>query len=280
MIFRMAVAALLLSSVSAAQTPKPMYALVPLGHGENGDWAFLRFYQHDNAELKLDGDRVVFLGDSITQAWAQEAFIAGNAHYVGRGISGQTTQQMVVRFRADVIALKPLLVHIMAGTNDVAGNNGPESDADIEGAIESMVELALANRIKVVLASIPPAADFEWHPGLNPAPRIRQLNAWIKSYASRTGIGYVDYWPALATESGAMKANLSMDGVHPNSQGYKAMQFLTEAAIQSALRKPLGKVGGCEYPQFDRPAALSSDFTFQGNSASSSAAVIASGRCS
>jgi lysophospholipase L1-like esterase len=145
---------------------------------------------------------------------------------------------MVVRFRADVIALKPLLVHIMAGTNDVAGNNGPERDMEIEGAIESMVELAL-------LAAIPPAVDFDWHPGLNPAPRIRQLNAWIKSYASRTGVEYVDYWPALATESGAMKSNLSMDGVHPNSQGYKAMQSLTEAAIQSALDKRM-VVSNCD----------------------------------
>jgi lysophospholipase L1-like esterase len=242
MIFRIAVAAVLLGNISVAQAPPP--TLVPPGHGESGDWALLSFYRHDNAALKLDRDRIVFLGDSITQAWTREPLFAGNAHYVGRGISGQTTQQMVVRFRADVIALKPLLVHIMGGTNDVAGNDGPESDADIEGALESMVELALANRIKVVLASIPPAIDFEWHPGLNPAPRIRQLNAWIKSYASRTGIGYVDYWPALATEGGAMKANLSMDGVHPNSQAYNAMQSLTEAAIKSALHKPLGKVCG------------------------------------
>jgi lysophospholipase L1-like esterase len=246
MMFRTAVAALLLSSFSVAQTAPPVYALAPPGHGENGDWAFLSFYRHDNAELKRDNSRVVFLGDSITQAWAQEPFIAGNAHYVGRGIGGQTTQQMVVRFRADVIALKPVLVHIMAGTNDVAGNNGPESDADIEGGIQSMVELALASRIKVVLASIPPAADFEWHPGLKPALRIRQLNAWIKSYANCTGIGYVDYWLALATESGAMKSNLSMNAAHPNSQGFKAMQSLTEAAIQSALGKPLSKVRGCE----------------------------------
>ena len=192
-------------------------------------------YRHDNAELKPDKSRVVFLGDSITELWAKEPFIAGNAHYVGRGISGQTTLQMVVRFRADVIALKPLLVHIMAGTNDIAGNNGPESDSDIEGAIESMVELALANHIKVVLASIPPAADYDWHPGLNPTPRIRRLNVWIKAYANRTGVGYVDYWPVLATENGALKSNLSIDGVHPNSQGYKAMQMLTEAAIQSIV---------------------------------------------
>jgi len=239
MIFRITALAWFLSSASVAQTSSPVYAVAPNGHGENGDWAFLSRYRHDNAGLKPDISRVVFLGDSITQAWAQESFIAGNPHYLGRGISGQTALQMVVRFRADVIALKPQLVHIMAGTNDVAGNNGPESDTDIEGAIESMVQLALANHIKVVLGSIPPAADFTWHPGLNPAPRIRRLNTWIKSYASRAGVGYVDYWPALANESGGVKSNLSMDGVHPNSQGYKAMQTLTEAAIQSALGKPL-----------------------------------------
>ena len=109
-----------------------------------------------------------------------------------------------------------------------------------------MVELARANRIKVVLASIPPAADFEWYPGLKPIPRLRRLNAWLKSYAGKVGIGYVDYWPALAAESGAMKSDMSMDGVHPNSQGYEAMRPLTEAVIQSALGKPLRKVNGCE----------------------------------
>jgi lysophospholipase L1-like esterase len=235
MIFRSAVVALFVSSASVAQTSSPVYPVEPAGHGENGDWAFLSRYRHDNNALKPDNSRVVFLGDSITQAWAEEPFIAGNPHYVGRGVGGQTALQMVVRFRADVIDLKPLLVHIMAGTNDIAGNNGPESDAEIEGAIESMVELALANRIKVVLASIPPAADFAWHPGLNPTPRIRRLNAWIKSYASRIGVEYVDYWPALATEGGSMKPNLSVDGVHPNSLGYMAMQSVTEAAIRLAL---------------------------------------------
>jgi lysophospholipase L1-like esterase len=226
---------LVLSFASTAQSSTSLYALAPPGHGENGDWAFLSRYRENNARLKPDVSRVVFLGDSITEAWAQDPFISENAHYVGRGIGGQTTQQMLLRFRADVIELKPALVHIMAGTNDVAGNNGPEIDSDIEGAITSMVELALANRIRVVLASIPPAADFEWHPGLNPASRIRRLNAWMKSYASRVGVGYVDYWPVLATDSGAMKPNLSPDGVHPNSQGYEAMKAVARAAIESSL---------------------------------------------
>jgi lysophospholipase L1-like esterase len=235
MIFRSAALLVFVSGVSFAQTSPPLYALAPPGHGENGDWAFFARYRRDNASLKSDSSRVVFLGDSITEAWARGPFISGNSHYVGRGISGQTAPQVLVRFRTDVIALKPQLVHIMAGTNDIAGNNGPESDEEIESAVQSMVELALVNHIKVVLASIPPAAEYQWHPGLKPVPRIRRLNDWIKSYAKLTGIGYVDYWPALATESGAMKSNLSTDGVHPNSQGYKEIQPLTQAAIESAL---------------------------------------------
>jgi lysophospholipase L1-like esterase len=227
---------LLLCAIGVAQPASPVsvYALAPPEHGENGDWAFLSRYRQENAALKPDTSRVVFLGDSITENWAQEPFIAGNPHYVCRGIGGQTTQQMLVRFRADVIELQPGLVHIMAGTNDVAGNNGPESDADIEDAIESMVELARAHHIRVVLASIPPAADFEWHPGLEPSLRIQRLNSWIKSYASQQGIAYVDYWPALATEKGTMKSTLSIDGVHPNPQGYSAMQHIAQAALESA----------------------------------------------
>jgi len=238
MILRTTAIALILCGASVAQTPSPQYPLEPPGHGENGDWAFFSRFREQNAALAADPLRVVFFGDSITEGWGHVPFIAGNAHYVARGIGGQTTLQLLVRFRADVIDLKPTLVHIMAGTNDVAGNNGPESDTDIEAAIQSMVELALYHHIKVLLASIPPAIDFSWHPGLNPAARIRRLNGWIKSYATRVGVGYVDYWPALATEAGAMKSTLSVDGVHPNARGYKAMQPLAMAAIQSSLGKP------------------------------------------
>jgi lysophospholipase L1-like esterase len=125
----------------------------------------------------------------------------------------------------------------MAGTNDVAGNNGPENDGDIESAIASMVDLALANHIRVLLASVPPAADFRWHPGLNPSPRIRRINAWLESYAKQKNVVYVDYSPALATGDGAMKPDLSSDGVHPNAKGYSEMQTLAERAINSALAK-------------------------------------------
>jgi lysophospholipase L1-like esterase len=122
----------------------------------------------------------------------------------------------------------------MGGTNDLAANNGPESDEEIEGALASMAELARANHIKVVLASIPPAADFAWHRGSKPIPRLLKINAWLKAYASRTGIGYVDYWPVLAAEDGSMKAGCSPDGVHPNSECYHAMQPLTLDAIAGA----------------------------------------------
>ena len=175
------------------------------------------------------------MGDSITEAWAREPLFAENPNFVGRGLSGQTTLQMLVRFRADVIDLKPAVVHIMGGTNDLAGNNGPESDNEIEGALMSMVELARANQIKVVLASIPPAADFAWHPGSKPIPRLLRLNAWLKSYASRVGVVYVDYWPVLAAQDGSMKESCSADGVHPNSGCYQAMRSLTVAAVAAAL---------------------------------------------
>jgi lysophospholipase L1-like esterase len=230
MIPRIAALALALAgacSCAAATTSPPPCAT---------DWANFSRYREANAALTRDASRVVFMGDSITDAWAKEALFTDHPHFVGRGISGQTTQQMLVRFRADVIDLKPAVVHIMAGTNDVAGNNGPESDTEIEDAIASMVELARTNHIDVVLASIPPAADFPWRPGLEPLPRIRRLNTWLKSYAGRVGVTYVDYWAPLAADDGSLKSSFSSDGVHPNSGGYEAMKPFTLAAVESALK--------------------------------------------
>jgi acyl-CoA thioesterase I len=203
----------------------------------SGDWAALNHYREANAALKPDNSRVVFMGDSITENWAREPRFAANPHFVGRGVSGQTTQQMLVRFRADVIDLRPAVVHIMGGTNDVAENTGPETDAEIQDAIASMVQLALANHIKVLLASIPPAADIPWRPGLTPAPRISRLNAWIRAYAREVGVRYVDYWSVMATADGAMKAGLADDGLHPNSAGYAVMEPVMLAAV-SSLRAP------------------------------------------
>ncbi len=195
-----------LSAPSPAASAAP-----PVGQGTDGDWAFVARYRAANQALLsgagagADGRRVVFMGDSITEGWAREPFIRDNPDYVGRGIAGQTAPQMLVRFRADVVALRPALVHIMAGTNDIAHNTGPETPAEIEGYIRSMVELALANHIKVVLASIPPARDFYWHRGLEPAAQIRALNGWLREYAAHRGLAYIDYWSVMATDDGAMK---------------------------------------------------------------------------
>lgn len=209
----------------------------PVGQGENGDWAWLARYRAANQQLagKADPRRVVFMGDSITEGWADQPFIRGNRHFVCRGISGQTAPQMLVRFRSDVIALKPAAVHIMAGTNDIAENNGPETEDEMFGAIVSMAELARANGIKVVVGSVPPAADFSWHHGLNPAPKIIALNARLRAYAASHGFAYADYWRAMATADGAMKPEYSPDGVHPNAGGYAAMRPIAEAAIAQAL---------------------------------------------
>jgi lysophospholipase L1-like esterase len=213
-------------------------AAVPVGQGEGGDWAWLAHYRAANQALagKPDPRRVVFMGDSITEGWAKESFIGANHHFVGRGISGQTAAQMLVRFRADVIALKPAVVHIMGGTNDVAENQGPETQDETFGYIVSMVELARANHIRVVLASVPPAADFPWRKGLAPAPKIRALNARLRAYAAHHGLAYADYWSAMATRDWAMKPQYSGDGVHPNTAGYAAMRPIAEAAIAKALR--------------------------------------------
>jgi acyl-CoA thioesterase I len=226
-----------------AQQPTPAStapATPPVGQGTNGDWAFIGRYRDANPQLIAASapGRVVFMGDSITEGWARQPFINDNPSYVGRGISGQTAPQMLVRFRSDVIALKPAIVHIMAGTNDVAQNTGPETPGETEGYIKSMVELALANKIKVVLASIPPAKEFYWHRGLEPALQIRALNDWLKQYAASRGLAYIDYWSVLAASDGGMNPQYSADGVHPNAEGFEAMRPLAKAAIEKALRQP------------------------------------------
>jgi len=209
---------------------------VPVGQGENGDWANVGHYRSANRALiaRADPRRLVFIGDSITEGWAGQPFIKGNRHFIGRGISGQTTPQMLVRFRSDVIALKPSVVHIMGGTNDIAQNTGLETIDEILGYIASMTELARAGGIRVVLASVPPASDFPWHHGLQPAPKISALNARLQAYAARRGIAYADYWRVLATPEGGMKRQYSEDGVHLNAAGYDAIRPVAEAAIARA----------------------------------------------
>ena len=204
------------------------------------DWADLSRYRDANAALgapRAGEERVVFMGNSITEGFAPLFGALFPAKpYIGRGISGQTTPQMLVRFRQDVIALQPKVVVILAGTNDIAGNTGATTLEAIEANISSMVELAQANGIRVVISSVLPAHDYPWRPGLEPAPKIVALNAWLRDYAAKRGAVYLDYHSAMADERQGLRREYSDDGVHPNAAGYRAMAPLVEAAIERAMR--------------------------------------------
>lgn len=193
-------------------------------------------YRVQNAALR-DPVRVVFMGDSITDNWIGADPSLFTAGLVDRGISGQTTSQMLLRFRQDVIALHPKAVHIMAGTNDIAGNTGATTIDTVQGNIETMAELAHAHGIAIMLASIPPAAAFPWSPDKRPAPQIVAFNAWLRNYARAHGYTYVDYHTAMATPGGGMRAGLATDGVHPTPAGYSVMRPLALAAISRTLEK-------------------------------------------
>lgn len=203
------------------------------------DWAWLGRYQAANAALAPSAKhpRIVFMGDSITQGWFDmvPGFFVNER--VDRGIGGQTTPQMLLRFRQDVIDLHPAVVQIMGGTNDIAGNTGPMTPQQTQDNIKSMVELAQAHGVRVILASIPPAAGFPWRPGLETAHKIIAMNAWLKAYAATVGATYADYWSALRQGNG-MRPDLTRDGVHPNGAGYAAMAPVAEAAIREALARP------------------------------------------
>jgi len=203
------------------------------------DWANLGRFKDENTKLGLPSageNRVVFMGNSITEGWTNlsPGFFKGKP-YINRGISGQTTPQMLIRFRPDVINLQPAVVVILAGTNDIAGNTGPSTLEMIAGNIFSMAELAKANGIKVVLSSVLPAYDYPWKPGLDPAEKIIALNKMIKRYAVEKGIIYLDYFSAMADARKGLKAEYSSDGVHPNEAGYRVMEPLAEEAIAKAL---------------------------------------------
>lgn len=197
------------------------------------DWAGLcRFRaQNDSAAAAAERPRVVFMGDSITENWKMGDPGLFEHGVLNRGISGQTTPQMLVRFREDVIALKPRMVHILAGTNDVAGNTGPNRPQDFKDNIMSMAELARAHGIRVILASIPPAAGFNWRPQIHPVGQIQELNHWLRDYASRSGFDYIDYYSVLVGPNGEFKSELSNDGVHPNKEGYRLMRKLVARKI-------------------------------------------------
>ena len=210
---------------------------------------FANFGRYKEANSKLappakGEDRVVFMGDSITDGWKLNEYFP-NQPYVNRGISGQTTSQMLIRFRPDVIDLKPRVVVILAGTNDISFNTGPISIEAIAGNIQSMAELARANGINVVLSSILPVSDYNKNKDgvaivrtvLRPPAQILQLNDWMKKYCAENGFVYLDYFAATVDDKGLLKAEIANDGLHPNAEGYKLMKPLAEAAVATALKK-------------------------------------------
>ena len=211
------------------------------------DWPNLARYREQNRQLAaaLPGQaRVVFMGDSITDVWPQPRFgdFFTDKPYIGRGISGQTTPQMLIRFRPDVIDLKPKAVVILAGTNDIAGNTGPMTDEEIHGNIASMALLAKAYGIRVVLSSILPVSAYHVSPtGIpqttqRPMARIRAINDWMKKFAADEKHTYLDYFSAMVDDTGHLRTELSGDDLHPNAKGYAIMGPLAEAAIKQALR--------------------------------------------
>jgi lysophospholipase L1-like esterase len=248
-----------LAVLASAQTPAPSPSPDPCAEAKTQaarlesrlkDWPALGRYREANAGTAApanDEQRVVFMGDSITDLWDDPKFggFFPGKPYVDRGISGQTTPQMLIRFRPDVIALKPKVVVILAGTNDIAGNTGPAPLTSIEDNLTSMAELARANGIRVVLASLLPISDYDKNKEGKPIVRsvqrppeqIRALNEWMRGYAAANGLVYLDYFSAVSDEKGFLKEELSEDGLHPNAKGYAVMAPLAEQAIASALKK-------------------------------------------
>ena len=237
------------AATPSAQPAAVSSGLTASGHPDNAYWRqhdqlmlsdfpWLAHFHDEDVKLgppSAGENRVVFMGDSITQGWNLDQYFPGKP-YVNRGISGQTTPQMVLRFHQDVIDLKPKAVIILAGINDIAGNTGPETLEDIENNLAAMAEMAAANKLKVVFCSVLPAYDFPWAPGQYPAQKIVELNNWIKSYAAAKGHAYVDYYSPMKDDRGGLPAILSHDGVHPLPAGYAIMAPLAQAGIEKALK--------------------------------------------
>lgn len=200
------------------------------------DWAAMGYYRDDNARLAGQPVDVVFTGDSITEMWriAQPELFTGGA--VNRGISGQTSAQMLVPFMPDVIALKPRVVHLMCGVNDVAGNTGPTTPRDLLNTINAMIDLARAHGIGVVLGTLTPVTGLPWAPAVHdPRGRVMALNTEVRALAGRRGLILADYFAVLADEAGALKAELTRDGVHPTGRGYAVLRPVVDAALKTAL---------------------------------------------
>ncbi len=204
------------------------------------DWANLARFKEADQKIGMPekGEkRIVFMGNSITEGWSNTMpDFFKDSSYVNRGISGQTTPQMLIRFRPDVVNLNPAVVVILAGINDIAGNTGPSTQEMIQDNLASMAEIAKANGIRVILSSVLPAYDFPWHPGMQPAEKVIALNTWIKNYAKTNGCIYLDYFSSMVDERHGLKADYTYDGVHPNLAGYQVMAPLAEKAIQEALK--------------------------------------------
>lgn len=202
------------------------------------DWPNLQKYKKENQKIKESNKKpvAVFMGNSITEGWVNTnpEFFRNN-NFTGRGIGGQTTPQMLIRFTPDVIDLDPEVVVILAGTNDIAGNTGASSVKMITDNIQAMAQLAEANGIKVVLSSILPVYDYPWQPGIKPVEKIAGVNKWLKNYARENNHIYLDYFPVLANEKKGMKPEYADDGVHPNKKGYSVMEPLVLNAIEKAL---------------------------------------------
>jgi acyl-CoA thioesterase I len=224
--------------------PKAGCCLAPAAQrlaGELQDWNQLGRYHQDDLRLEAEPGvpgRVVFLGDSITDIWNLQKFFPGKP-YVNRGISGQTTPQMLVRMFPDVIDLEPDAVILLAGTNDIARNTGPETPKMIEENFKAITELAQAHNIKVILCSLTPVSDYTAHPQTEnrPPAQILELNAWIKTYAASVHATFADYYSALVDSKGMLRNGYSNDGLHPNDRGFALLAPVAEAAIEKALHE-------------------------------------------
>lgn len=208
------------------------------------DWAWLCRFRAENAALAGKAPpKLVLIGDSITSFWEQNDPALFSKSLALRGIAGQSSSELLLRFYQDVVLLRPAIVHILAGNNDVGGINGPTSPQAFKNNLRAIVDIARANGIIVILGSITPAAKIDWQPSVRPAGQIIELNKWLRGFSDEEGLIYADYHSALTDAKGAMRREYSKDGVHPDAAGYAAMRHILEAAIARAEGEAKGQTG-------------------------------------